>query len=688
MTVSLAMGVVAGGLGALPWADGLVRVGIDLLLPLRQVVHGPLWPGGQSNVVAIAIDEETYRTPPFADRPQVTWTTYLGAVIQAVAQAQPKAIGLDLIYPTTLDQADLLPGFDKPLRKAFIIANRQNLLVLGKTRLSQQEILPSPWQVAVVGGVDNIRGVNVIVDKDQVSRQYPVVNPDEAGGSAPSFGMELVKRSGGTPPAADFLINWNTGTEDIPEFSMADLYACTQAGKADFFAEHFKDKIVVIGEDLDVGDRFLAAKRFAVEPHDRRQQARCAIPFDPAKFGELAFDRRTIPGMFVHAAAINTVLKNVPLTVMPHPLAGLTIAVLTALLALLLFTVGPAVGAGIAVGGVAVETGLGLAAFMAGIVPPLLPALIAGAVAYAVVYAYRFLVEDRAKRWITSMFGRYVSPEVVSRLAADPSAIALGGTTRTVTVFFSDIAGFTTISERLADRPQLLVEILNRYLTVMTTTVEKHGGYVDKFIGDAVMAFWNAPLEDPEAERHAVLAAIDCFEALAIFNRDVMAAEYQLPALGTRIGINTGIAVVGNMGSETRVNYTVVGDTVNLAARLEGANKEYGTRIMIGESTAAKLSEEISLRRLDLLVVKGKALPVTVYDVVGRRETVTPERRAVVTAYESGLDLYFSRRFAAAAEVFMALDDSAAAIYHERCHYLMEHPPAENWDGRFEMKTK
>lgn len=681
---------LAVGLGAaVPAADWVHRLGIDFMLAARHAVIGPLWAPSESEVVVIAIDEETYRTPPFADRPQVTWTPFLGTVIEAVAAANPAVIGLDIVYPTTLDQPDLLPGYDKAWFRALIKAGRPGKLVLGKLRLSQQEISPHPRQVAVVGGTENVRLTNVHIDPDQVVRRYPVGFPTEDGMFRTGFGMELARRAGGVVPATDFLINYNTGSEDMPEFSLADLLACAEAGRQDFFHRHFAGRVVLIGQVLDLEDRFLAAKRFAQERRDRTQQPRCMIPFDAASHGSL-LDRRTIPGVYIHAAAINTVLKNAPLTAMPRWGVVLTVGLSTLVMVSIFFRLRPAVGLVAGLGVLGAEAMAALVALQAGLIVPLLGLAAAAVISFAVAYAYRFLVEDRAKRWIQHAFGHFLSPEMVRDLAENPDALRLGGTSRRVTVFFSDIAGFTTLSEQMAEQPERLVEILNKYLTVMTNTVEAHHGYVDKFIGDAVMAVWGAPLDDVMAERNAVNAALECQRALAAFNRDVIAKDYGLPPIGTRIGINTGVAVVGNMGSDTRLNYTVAGDTVNLSARLEGANKVYGSQIMIGESTASALGDDYSLRLLDLLVVKGKQVPVKVYEVLGLATQVDAATTKTVAAYHAALDLYFDRDFERAERAFAALADNdiPSALYRDRCRAFQSEPPGPDWDGRYELKSK
>ena len=255
---------------------------------------------------------------------------------------------------------------------------------------------------------------------------------------------------------------------------------------------------------------------------------------------------------------------------------------------------------------------------------------------------------------------------------------------------FTDIAGFTTISEGLRETPERLIELMNKYLTLMAGVVNAHDGYVDKFIGDAVMAVWGAPVEVQDPEKKAVETALKCQEALAAFNRDVVPDYLPNGKLGTRIGIATGDAVAGNMGSAERLNYTVTGDMVNLASRLEGANKEYGTNLMVSELTAKALGDGYVLRRLDRLIVKGKSEPIVVYEVLGRKGEVPHEAEARAAAFERALALHDARKFAAALEIFetMARDDPPSDVYAERCRLYLETPPARGWQGEFALKTK
>ena len=654
---------------AAPPAAWLHRLGLDLLLPLQRA----LWPVPirEAAVAVVAIDEATYAAPAFAGRPQVAWTPLLGQVIEAIAGGGATAIGLDLIYPTTLDQPDLLPGYDRPLLRALLSTGRSGRLVMAMTRLSEQAIVPQQRQIMAVGGSTNLRPVNLLLDPDEVVRRAPLRFPAEDGAPIPSFAAELAARAGFAAEGDDILIDMRRPTETVPMFGLADIHARAEAGDTAFF-ERFRGKVVLIGTNLDVEDRFVTTARFA-----------------GAKGVALA--RGSTPGVLIHAQAIETIATGSAPRLVESGGAFAAVWGATFLLALLFLAVPPLPGA-VALAGIGVAGILGAAALLAAadVVLPVISLAIGAGLAFTGSYAYRFVIEGRGKRRIEHAFRHYLAPALVERLAEHPDALRLGGETRRLTVFFSDMAGFTTISEGLSDRPDVLVALMNRYLSMMTDIVQAHGGYVDKFIGDAVMAIWGAPLPDSDGDGRAVTAALECLTALETFNRDVVAVEFGMPPLGTRIGINTGPAVVGNMGASSRLNYTVVGDTVNLAARLEGANKPYGSNLMIGEATAEAVRDRFVLRRLDLLVVKGKSRPVAVYEPLGCIDAVTPAVLARAEAYGAALSLYDTRRFAEAENAFAALaaEDATAALYVKRCRAFRDVPPPPDWDGSYTLKEK
>jgi adenylate cyclase len=267
--------------------------------------------------------------------------------------------------------------------------------------------------------------------------------------------------------------------------------------------------------------------------------------------------------------------------------------------------------------------------------------------------------------------------------------VADEGEERHVTLFFSDIAGFTTVSEKLT--PQELVEVLNDYLSTMTDVILDLDGTLDKFIGDAIMAFWNAPLDQPKHALPACRAAVGQMALLPELHRRF--GDKGWPIVEFRIGLNTGPAVIGNMGSSTHRNFTAVGDTVNLASRLEGANKMFGTRILISESTLQAAKDDIEVRELDFLRVKGKTQPIRVYELLALKNGVSPEKKKTVSLFTEGLALYRDRRFTdATAKFFESLktspDDKPSQIYIKRCEQFLAAPPPRDWDGVYVMTSK
>ena len=257
-----------------------------------------------------------------------------------------------------------------------------------------------------------------------------------------------------------------------------------------------------------------------------------------------------------------------------------------------------------------------------------------------------------------------------------------------LTVLFSDIRGFSSFSEGLA--PEALVQLLNEYFSAMTCTVLSHHGMVDKYIGDAIMAVYGAPVPTPE---HAYLACCTALQMLAALRP--LQAQWQargLPVIDLGIGINTGEMVVGNMGSETRFNYTVMGDDVNLGARLEGVNKEFGTRIIISEATWEHVRERLGTRELDVIRVKGKEKPTRIYELLGM-PPLSPAQAVMVERFHAGLQAYRAQHWSAAIACFHEAlrampDDAPSQFYIQRCETLRAAPPGDAWDGVYTMQTK
>ena len=294
-----------------------------------------------------------------------------------------------------------------------------------------------------------------------------------------------------------------------------------------------------------------------------------------------------------------------------------------------------------------------------------------------------YATEGRKKRFIKSAFRQYLSPAVIEELISHPEKLSLGGERRTLSIFFSDLQGFTSISEGLS--PEMLTTLLNEYLSAMTDIIHAEGGTVDKYEGDAIIAFWNAPLTVNGHAEHAVRAALRCQERLAQMRPDFHRRIGQ--ELHMRIGINTGPAVVGNMGSRTRFDYTMYGDAVNLAARLEAVNKQFGTYTMISASTRELLGDGFPVRRLGRVAVVGRKTPVVVFEPFFP-ETHEPLYKRL-EAFDRGLSHFYNAELTAALSVFesLASEDPAAAAYAEKCRTLVQNPP-ERFDGVWVMTSK
>ncbi len=302
---------------------------------------------------------------------------------------------------------------------------------------------------------------------------------------------------------------------------------------------------------------------------------------------------------------------------------------------------------------------------------------------------YNFIRERQQNILIKEMFGQYVSKSVVNELLADPDKLKLGGERKNLTILFCDIVGFTSFSE--GKQPENLVSLVNEFLNEMSEIIIANEGTVDKYLGDAVMAFWGAPV--PVAD-HAVKACKTALEMQKSLDKiGLIWKSKNENSIKIRIGINTGDVIVGNIGGEKRFDYTVMGDNVNLASRLEGANKEYGTYLMIGENTYEEVKDKIAVRELDLIRLKGKQKPTKVFEIIGESDDpLSSEKLQRLKCYFEGLKFYRSRNFNLALKYFgkcvEEVNDPPSKVYLERCKLFLWDPPADNWDGVFVMKTK
>ena len=390
-------------------------------------------------------------------------------------------------------------------------------------------------------------------------------------------------------------------------------------------------------------------------------------------------------GFELHATALANLLQGDFIRVVDLRLQWLLVLLAVALLNLLLPRIQRLTGqllAALAVIFLALAGNFIL--FRFGVDLDLIP-LFLGLVACTGYDAYnRYQRVRREKKFIENAFKGYMSDSLLAEIKKNPGGLNLSGEKKRVTIFFSDLAGFTSLSEKRP--PEEVVRILNTYLERMTAVIMADGGFVNKFEGDAIMAFWGAPLPAENQAALAMRAALRCQEKLRELN-DEFAAE-GLPQLGMRVGINSGEVIVGNIGSRQRFEYTVIGDAVNLASRLEGINKPYGTKVICGSLAAQMAAGEMVLRRLDRVRVKGKQVPEEIFEVVAARQAAPAGISGGLHEFEKGLRLYFAGDFSAAREIFLALaDDAPAQVFAKRCGWLLDNPP-EKWDGVWTFTEK
>jgi adenylate cyclase len=510
--------------------------------------------------------------------------------------------------------------------------------------------------------------LNVVPDADGINRRVPLVI--RAGDRlTPALGVEVVRRFLGGSAATVLLApegveGIRIGDRGLPVDAQGMLWV-SYLGPPGVFRH--VSAAAVLADELAAGelDGRIALVGFTAIGFDE-----IATPFHPV-----------VPGVELQATAIDNMLRGRSLR-RPGGLVAAEAVLIVALGLGIGGLLGRYRGAPGWIGAAAIAAGYLWATqtlftthgvVLSAVYP--LAAIAACALAAAI---YQAVTEEREKRKIRDAFRHYLNPEVTDLLAADPAALRLGGERRDVTVFFSDIRDFTTIAEGLS--PETLGRLLNEYLGAMTDVVFRHQGLLDKYIGDAIMAFWGAPLSVPDHARRCCLAALDMQGALGDLHRRWRAEG--LPILDIRAGINSGEAIVGNFGSAQRFSYTAVGDDVNLASRLEGVNKQYGTRILISDATRCEIGTEFVCRSIDTVRVKGKEAPVVVHELLGLAADDHDGRlRGLAAGFEEALSACRAGDWAAAAARLEGLaaehpGDGAIARFLARCHASGKKVPA------------
>lgn len=627
----------------------------NLFASSERLLHDRFYFGSkpQPDIVVVAVDDSSLQNVgrwPW-DRPTMT------KLVSALSPA--KIIGLDVNFPSvsadpTADQAlaDVVRSIGKVVLPVDV-----TYLADGKTVASTTAPIPQIADAAV-----SLAHTSLTQDVDGVVRRLPLTITAVDGNTYHAFGEIVARRAGARP---DALPLDRQGRILLPFIGPPGKFRVVSA--ADVLSgavpsESFRDQIVFVGG---------TAATFRDQYH---------VPTSGAAL---------MSGIEIQATLANALLSGKYLSELPSGYGALVCLLLALAIGLSIPLMRVRTGlvvVGAIVAGYAVA--LTIAAYF-GLFLPFVNPLLAIIAAYVAVNVYRYIMVNRERHELRSAFEKYVSPSVITSVMSHPESLVLGGERRRMTVLFSDLRGFTTLSEHM-DASQI-VSILNGYLNAMTEIVFEEHGVLDKYMGDAVMAFWGAPVDDKHHAERAIRTAIRMRDRIVELNR----AAYFGPNIGLRagVGISTGDMVVGNMGSHRHFDYTVIGDTVNTGSRIEGLTKTYGVEILATEETVKGLPKDYVVRQLDRVAVKGKNEPVRLYEVIGFAQTVTPEVRDRIDRFARALALYEHDDFHGASYAFadiLALypNDEPSRVFWERATHFMEEPPAAGWNGVWVMHTK
>ncbi len=579
LLISAGAGLLVLGFWFIGTFQGLENRSLDYRFKLR----GPI--SGSKDVVIVAFDEESFK-----ELGRWPWPRQMhGKVVDRLTRAGAKAIVFDMLLPEP-DQGD--PASDRYFAEA---AKRSKRVAIGSFYRNDAEGNPIDFVLPIEMFRKNcvVGFVNISPELDGICRKIPLFKGYK-GDIVPSLSLaglsiylnqpadEIIKsRKISIDEYYEMLINFVGGYESFPYYSFYKVLG------GEIPAEKFKDKIVILGGT-------------AMGLFDYK-----SIPYSP-----------TFPGLEIHANAISNILQDNYLRPWPAYATFLLIVIFAALPGLVLNRFSPLTAGIVTLSGLA---GYFLLVYSLFALKFIYAEFVAPASSFALSYVgvlfYRFMTKEKEKRKMKKTFGQLVNPRVLEKMLNDPSYQKVGGRKELLTVLFSDIRGFTTITENLPSEE--LVSQLNEYLGKMVEVVFRHDGTLDKFIGDAVMAIFGAPVPQNEHAKRAVLCAIDMMSELAVLQEKWRSEGKPVFEIG--IGVNTGEMTVGFMGSQEKKEYTVIGDNVNLGSRLEGLNKEYKTHIIISDSTYQAVKDIIEAKPLGAVKVKGRMKPVDIFEVVGKK---------------------------------------------------------------------
>jgi class 3 adenylate cyclase/CHASE2 domain-containing sensor protein len=673
------LGVAAAVLARGPVsADGVV---FDLLVAARAAAFPARDDPARSPVAVVAVDERSLDDDLLRPYPRALLAPVWAELLDGLARAGARGVGFDIIFAYSASElAGVVPAmaaFDAPFLAA--LAAHRDRVVLGRS----QTAIPTMPMLAALRDEQALGLVELFTDPDGRYRRVPAWRVAEDGTRVPTLAGGLLRIAHAPAPADGVLLAPRRHMEAMATYGIADVLRCARAAP-EAVAAAFRDRLVLVGTTHRDEDRKVSSGRFLAPPRDGVKVHPCGLERLPATIP----GSPTVPGVFLHAEAVAEVLTGHVTTTAPRAAVSVLTAATGAAGAAVAAFGAPWIAA-LATLGLAIALAAGATSLLArDLWVPLALPLAALVAAPVLAYVIRYIVEERGRRRLQNAFGHYVAPALVDQLLDDAAALRLGGDRREVTVMFADLSGFTALSTRVD--PETLTATINEYLAYIVDQVDATGGYVDKFIGDAVMAVWGAPVADPRHAVHAVQAAMAATERIVREHERARAAGKV--GFSVKIGLNSGPAVIGNVGTERRFNYTAIGETVNVASRLESVPTLYDCHIVAGEHTAALAGDDVLFTELDTIKVKGREAPLRVFTPRCPRAQATAADLDAVARYAAGLRMYRNGDFDEASRLWDAFAteraDRPARRMAERARTLAIMPPDGRWDGVWELVNK
>lgn len=617
------------------------------------------------DIVIIGINEESFSLM------KIPWPwprSIHGKLIKKLKNSEARGIIMDIIFsdPSKPIEDRAMAEAIRQYGKVVLAADIE---IIKAEKFSQHNLV-TPLEEFLNAGA--LFGVSLIpVDTDNVVRRFLWNATEIPSLEVAALEMLGISREKDTRKMVHFAGPAYT-IPYVPYYKALDPEVYLPAG-------FFKNKVVLVGKYSlpsreSISDFSEKYRLYLQPPSTIRGVDMFATPF-------YVVDNRLTPGIEIHANMLLSLIKDDFLKPLRHTEAAIFIGLLSIVLTLINRNWSPFKSISINCAVIILYLFISFLLFSRQrLFLPFSAPFLAFSINFVSSGVLSYVGVERKRRYLRKAFSLYLSPQVAEKVVEDPERLKLGGQRALATVLFTDLAGFTEMSEKM--EPEKVVSILTRYATEMTKIIFKYNGTLDKFIGDAVMAVWGTPAEDEDQAIHACISALEMQRKIRLLSEEIIIPEYKL---SMRIGINTGYVMAGNMGSDERFDFTVIGDHVNIASRLEGLNKTYGTEIIISESTQKRINHRLATRELDMVRVKGKKEVIKVYELIDEG------RNSSIDLFEKGLHLYQEGQFYHAREIFLEVlkidpDDKPSKLFIERCDFLLK-SPFDEWTGIWDFKT-